>query len=175
MSISQFRKYAGEAIYGANDGIITTFAVVAGASGAFLGSEVVVILGIANLIADGFSMGASSYLSIRTERDVACRNTPHEVCAEELHNAIPRSFVTFGAFVCSGSLPLIPFVFGIGGTNPFLVSALAAGTAFFVVGGSRAFVTGRSFVISGLEMLLIGGIASAVAYGIGWGIELLIK
>ncbi len=64
-------KYIGDLIYGANDGIITTFAVVAGASGASLVPSVAIILGFANLLADGFSMGASNYLGKRSEHDYA--------------------------------------------------------------------------------------------------------
>lgn len=61
-------RVARELVYGAVDGLVTTFAVVAGAAGAGLSSRVVVILGLANLGADGFSMAASSFLGIRTER-----------------------------------------------------------------------------------------------------------
>lgn len=64
-------KYIGDLIYGSNDGIITTFAVVAGVSGASLAPSVVIILGFANLLADGFSMGASNFLSERSEADYA--------------------------------------------------------------------------------------------------------
>jgi len=49
-------KYLGSAIYGGLDGVITTFAIVAGVAGASLGSGIVLILGFANLIADGLSM-----------------------------------------------------------------------------------------------------------------------
>ncbi len=55
------------AVYGANDGIITTFAVVAGVAGAGLSPVVIVILGIANMIADGLSMGIGDYLGERSE------------------------------------------------------------------------------------------------------------
>jgi hypothetical protein len=56
-------KYLPDLIYGANDGIITTLAVVSGVTGAALSSTVILILGFANLVADGFSMGASNVLS----------------------------------------------------------------------------------------------------------------
>ena len=62
-------RYIGDAVLGGTDGIITTFAVVAGAAGANLGIEIVLILGIANLVADGLSMSVGSYLSKKTERD----------------------------------------------------------------------------------------------------------
>ena len=61
------RHYLGDLVYGANDGIITTFAVVAGVAGASLSARVVLILGFANLLADGFSMGASNFLAIRSD------------------------------------------------------------------------------------------------------------
>lgn len=56
-------------IYGAIDGAVTTFAIVAGAAGAGFGDSVVVIMGLANLFADGFSMAVSNYLGIHAERD----------------------------------------------------------------------------------------------------------
>jgi VIT1/CCC1 family predicted Fe2+/Mn2+ transporter len=62
-------RYLRDAVYGAIDGAVTTFAVVAGASGASLGDTIVVIMGVANLIADGFSMGVSNYLGSRAERE----------------------------------------------------------------------------------------------------------
>lgn len=65
-----FRKdYISEFVYGGIDGAITTFAVVAGAEGANLGIAVVIILGLANLIADGFSMSVGNYFSTKAERD----------------------------------------------------------------------------------------------------------
>lgn len=55
-----------DAVYGAVDGAITTFAVAAGARGAGLSASIVLVLGLANLLADGFSMAASNYLGTRT-------------------------------------------------------------------------------------------------------------
>ncbi|MBI1936078.1 VIT1/CCC1 transporter family protein [Candidatus Woesearchaeota archaeon] len=62
-------QYLGEFVYGAIDGTITTFAVVAGAAGAALSPGIVVILGFANLLADGFSMASGNFLSERAQRD----------------------------------------------------------------------------------------------------------
>ena len=64
-------KYIKSTIYGGLDGIITTFAVVAGVAGASLPSGVVLILGIANLIADGLSMAIGDYLSTQAEQEYA--------------------------------------------------------------------------------------------------------
>lgn len=62
-------KYIGPAIYGASDGIVTTFAMVAGVADAQLDPKIVLILGSANLFADSFSMAVGDYLSEKSERD----------------------------------------------------------------------------------------------------------
>lgn len=56
------------AVYGATDGIITTFAVVAGVAGAGLSPGIIIIMGLANLVGDGLSMGISDYLGERSEQ-----------------------------------------------------------------------------------------------------------
>lgn len=62
-------QYLGEMVYGGLDGIITTFAVVSGVAGAQLGTPVILILGLANLFADGFSMATGAYLSTKSEHE----------------------------------------------------------------------------------------------------------
>lgn len=61
------QSYLKDFIYGAIDGAVTTFAVVAGVAGAGLSSGVIIVLGLANLLADGFSMAISNYLGTRAE------------------------------------------------------------------------------------------------------------
>jgi VIT1/CCC1 family predicted Fe2+/Mn2+ transporter len=60
-------------IYGGIDGVVTTFAVVSGVTGAQLSSRVVLIMGFANLLADGFSMAAANFLGTRAEREERAR------------------------------------------------------------------------------------------------------
>jgi VIT1/CCC1 family predicted Fe2+/Mn2+ transporter len=62
-----------DVIYGAIDGAVTTFAIVAGVAGAGLSPFVIVALGIANVLADGFSMAAGNYSGTKAERDDARR------------------------------------------------------------------------------------------------------
>ncbi len=66
---SRFQDYLGEFVYGGIDGSVTTFAVVAGSAGANLESSIIIILGFANLIADGFAMSVGSYLSTKSEKE----------------------------------------------------------------------------------------------------------
>ncbi len=56
-------------VYGGLDGIVTTFAVVAGVAGADLATSVIIVLGVANLIADGISMAFGDYLGTKAEND----------------------------------------------------------------------------------------------------------
>jgi VIT1/CCC1 family predicted Fe2+/Mn2+ transporter len=62
-------SYLPDAVFGAIDGTVTTFAVVAGALGADLSTRVVLILGVANLLGDGFSMAAGNFLATRAMRE----------------------------------------------------------------------------------------------------------
>lgn len=218
--------YLPDFVYGANDGIVTTFAVVAGAAGALLSPGVIIILGIANLLADGFSMGASNFLSLRSGREFTAMQRKKEewevehfpeIETEEIRDILRRwglppatiepatqaiiqdkkrwidlmmreelelqeeesasplrhSMATFGAFVAAGSIPLAPYVFGVVPQSQFLVSGTAAAVAFFGVGAARVFVTGANPFRSGLEMLLVGGVASSAAYMLGWGVKTL--
>lgn len=160
--------YIGDIVYGANDGIITTFAVVAAAAGAGVSSTTIIILGIANLLADGFSMGASKYLSLRSEQSVNNAGVSHRI---PLHDG----FATFIAFVIVGALPLVPFLIPAATQDAFLISAIATGVTFFVVGAARSMVTTLNPIIAGFEMLVVGGVASAIAYYVGVWIEVLVR
>ena len=76
--LAKYQGYLGEFVYGGIDGCVTTFAVVAGAAGASLGSDVILILGFANLFADGFAMSVGSYLSARAQVDNYQKHKRHE-------------------------------------------------------------------------------------------------
>ncbi len=67
--LNRYQAYLGEFVYGGIDGSVTTFAVVAGSVGASLDSSVIIILGFANLLADGFAMSVGAYLSTKSQRD----------------------------------------------------------------------------------------------------------
>jgi VIT1/CCC1 family predicted Fe2+/Mn2+ transporter len=63
-------SYLRDFIYGAIDGTVTTFAIVSGVAGAELSSGIVIVLGAANLVGDGFSMAASNFLGTRAEQQL---------------------------------------------------------------------------------------------------------
>lgn len=66
-------RYLRDFVYGAIDGAVTTFAVVAGVAGARLATGVVIVLGVANLVADGFSMAVGNYLGTKAEDELRRR------------------------------------------------------------------------------------------------------
>ena len=70
--------YLADAVLGGIDGCVTTFAVVAGATGGALAPLVVIILGFANLAADGFSMAVSNYHGTRSARDLVSQTRRSE-------------------------------------------------------------------------------------------------
>lgn len=68
----------GDFILGGVDGVVTTFAVVAGSAGGRLPATVVIILGLANLVADGFSMAVSNYLATKSRLEQVIRRRADE-------------------------------------------------------------------------------------------------
>lgn len=81
LAASKQSSYLGDAVLGAIDGCVTTFAVVAGTAGAALPAQIAIVLGLANLLADGFSMAASNYQRAKSEHELLARAR----VVEEMH------------------------------------------------------------------------------------------
>ena len=161
--IAIFRHYIRDLVYGANDGIITTFAVVAGVAGGALSHAAVLVIGVANLAADGFSMGVGNFLSIRAHESAReAENLPEEEASPARHG-----LATFLAFVAAGSVPLYPYVLPGATDYRFAWSTVATMAALFAVGAARALVTADRWWKTGLEMLVLGALVAASAYGVG--------
>jgi vacuolar iron transporter family protein len=216
-------QYIGDMVLGGLDGIVTTFAVVSGVAGADLGSSVLLIMGLANLLADGFSMATGSFLSLRSEREYYAKEKSREawevekfpegekrelleiyrkqghsapdakklveikskdpqrwvdtMMVEELgmlpdeRTPLRSALATFTAFVLAGSIPLVIYLIGLIAPVPsqpaFFISLGMSGVALFVLGAAKVVVTHRNPLRSGLEMLLVGGLAAGVAYAVG--------
>lgn len=211
-------------VYGGLDGIITTFAVVAGVAGASLEMRVVLILGMANLLADGFSMAVGDYLSSKSENEydsgiqgkqraeiladpeVAASQLQERYVAEgfapadaqtlvqtlskydrqfaeffmekrqeEAENTIPplqNAIVTFFSFLFFGLVPLLAYVFTLIfpplREQAFLLASVLTAITLFILGALKSVITRTNWLKSGLEMLVIGGLAAIVAYLVGF-------
>lgn len=217
-------KWLPDFVYGGMDGAVTTFAVVAGVAGAQLSTAVVLILGFANLFADGFSMAVGKYSSDRAEKqriqrrrvqlDEAIHNHPDEEREElakvlkgrgfkeaNLKNAVQvissnkivwidtmmrhkyhliddhidplkGGISTFVAFNLVGFIPLAGYVLNpILGLSPdmiFLWTVTATLFALFIVGGIKGKLLKQNWALSGLETMVIGGMAASIAYLVGY-------
>lgn len=216
--------WIGDIVYGGHDGIVTTFAVVAGTAGAGLPAGVIIVLGLANLLADAVSMGAGSFLSLRSERDQYDRlykeelreiKTDPEVEREEIRefyeakgftgkdlervvtvitsdkkvwaetmmreehgmlpeageNAVLHGFATFMGFVVFGTVPLLPYFWGlftgIAGENDFSIAIIGTFLALFLIGITRSLVTRQRMIRGIVEILIIGTATASIAYGVG--------
>jgi VIT1/CCC1 family predicted Fe2+/Mn2+ transporter len=162
IGVEMARHYMGDLVYGANDGIITTFAVVAGVVGAALQPRTALILGAANLLADGFSMGAGNFLSIRSEEAVLVARGEPARAPFPLRHAL----ATFLAFVIAGSVPLLPYTFAAP-EHRFALATASTLLSLFAVGALRSLVTDLRWWRAGLEVLGVGAAAAAVSYVVG--------
>jgi VIT1/CCC1 family predicted Fe2+/Mn2+ transporter len=160
------QKYLQDVVYGATDGMVTTLVVIASVTGAAMPTAVILILGIANLVADGFSMGTSNVLSVRS--------TVTAIARPSLAEASRRGLATFVAFVIAGVLPLSVYLMPLAQHLRFPVACMVACCALFVTGACRALFSDRAWLTAGLEMLGLGALATAVAYGIGAGAAALV-
>jgi VIT1/CCC1 family predicted Fe2+/Mn2+ transporter len=216
-------QYIGDLVYGGLDGIITTFAVVSGVAGANLGTGIILILGVANLLADGFSMATGAYLSTRAEQEYYAKEREREawevehfpdgeraelyelyrekgyseeetnqmlsiltrdqkrwvdaMMIDELgllkddSNPLFNGLATLIAFIVAGVVPLLVYLAGLVILIPpqvaFPISVVLSGLALFGLGATKVLVTHQNPFRSGLEMLLVGGLAAVVAYAVG--------
>ncbi len=161
------KHYLRDAVFGANDGIVTTFAVVAGVAGANLSLNTVLILGFANLFADGLAMGLGNYLGIKSELEIAPK-----IKQTQMLSAIKRGLATFIAFAFAGLFPLLPYLFSL--PQAFKLSIIFTVLSLFVIGSFRSMITKKNWFSSGIEMLAIGATAATVAYLTGGIINKLI-
>lgn len=217
-------NWISDFVYGGIDGAVTTFAVVAGVEGASLSLPVILILGFANLFADGFSMAVGKYSSDKAsiesynrikaiEYNHLTERRDHEIgeITEILHgygfkgqdldravevivanpdawvdlmmrnefnltqenvNPIRGAVITFTSFLAIGFIPLIAytfnFLFKLSPQNVFWVTVMATLGALFTVGAVKSKFSVKKWFWSGLETALIGGVAAAIAYGVGY-------
>lgn len=160
---SKFRLFLPQIIFGGIDGLVTTFAVVAGAAGASLSVQTIIILGFANLVADGFSMSVGSFLSKQTEMDMAKLDNQNLPFFEGL--------ATFLSFNIIGLIPLLafilPFTSNYSNNSKFIISAILTLIAFVVIGYFKSKVSNKSMLKGIGETVLLGGIAASLAFFAG--------
>ena len=156
-----FGHYLRDMVYGALDGVITTMAILAGSQGASLSARVGLILGLANLIGDGISMGASNYLGMRSEIE----QTGGSLAAEAPWR---HGLATVAAFIVVGSFPL--FAYLAAPLTGAAIFPLAVGFSVVALAGAgivRAVFVRKTAWRSAIEMLVVGSLAGGAAYLVG--------
>ena len=120
-----------------------------------------------NLIADGISMAAGSYIGIKSEKEYedSSNHVKHHFDSSIFSHVI----ASFVPFVLIGSIPLMPYLFGV--DKEFMMSFALLLVTLFSVGCVRSFFTRRNMILSGLESLAIGGLSATAAYFIGYLIK----
>lgn len=164
MKKAEKATFLRDIVYAANDGLITTFAIVAGVVGASLSSRVILILGFSNLFADGFSMASGNYLGVKTEEEF--NDSQNKKSSYYEGSPLKHAVVTFTSFNIAGFIPLLPFLLDM--ENAFMYSMLVVGISLFLIGAGRSRYSQKGFIYSGFEMLLVGGFAAFVAYSVGF-------
>jgi VIT1/CCC1 family predicted Fe2+/Mn2+ transporter len=207
------------AVLGVNDGLVSNFSLVMGVAGGTGDPDIVLLAGVAGLMAGAFSMAAGEYVSVRSQRDVyehqmrleraEIEMWPEEEEEEliliyqakglsqgEAHLIAKRvmadpkvaldtmareelglnpsglgspwgaCFSSFAAFVTGALVPILPYIFGAE-TLAVLLSAILSAGALLSVGGVMAWLTDRSAIWGALRMVLAGGAAAAVTFGVG--------
>lgn len=216
-------KYLKSIVYGGLDGIITTFAVVAGVKGASLTPNIILILGFANLFADGISMSVGDYLSTKSEQEYNKEERRREIwefenypqgeinemvefymekgmssedanivvptmakykdlfidhmMVEELgileddESPIKNALFTFFSFLICGFVPLATTVYSLYFpdiiNDTFTISSIMTAVMLFILGYAKGIVSGVNKIKSGIEILLLGGLAATAAYFVG--------
>lgn len=155
--IGLLRYYLSDIVYGATDGVVTTFTIISGVEGAQLTTQTAVILGLVNIFADGLSMGASRFLSIRAE-------TATQALSSGYKKPLSHASATFLAFVALGGVPLISFLIPGFSKHRFLISCVMTSMALILIGTLRSLSTKERWLRSVLEMLVIGGFTAILAY-----------
>ncbi len=158
-------------VYGSIDGIITTFAVVSAVEGGALPVIIILIMGFANLFADGFSMAASKYLSDKAELDQDPKLAKHV-------KPLLGAWSTFIAFIILGSVPLSAYVIqpwlNLSGEFTFKLACVLTLLALFFVGFCKGYFVKKNKFYEGFETMMVGAIAAGISYGIGFYIESLL-
>ncbi len=132
-------------------------------AGGALSDTAVLIVGIANLAADGVAMGVGNLLAIRAhESALAADGRPEEEAYPWKHGV-----ATLVAFVAAGAIPLVPYVLPIAEGQDLPWSATLTLAALFGVGVARAAVTSDRWWRTGVEQLLLGAVVALAAYGAG--------
>lgn len=170
-------KCVPDFIHGGIDGLVTTFAVINGAIGMGLNLKTVIILGIINILADGFTIAKGKYISAKAEVDIYAMEGK-----KRLLSPIESAMIIFFSFMVCGLVPIIPLVLkmnndgnvpiksGLGCLNDvyYIMMCVFSLLTLYIMGYFKGVKTFKDPRKSGLEILLMGSGAAFIAVTIGY-------
>lgn len=150
-------------LLGGVDGVITSFAIVAGTHAGEMTMDTLWVIGISSLVADGLSMGVSEYLSSSTA----------SAKGEQLQNAndahpLSLGLACFFSFVVCGVVPTVLYALTSG--RLFAVAMFSL-VELMLLGAARTLFSRENIMWGLLQTASLGAAAGAVAYGVGVGIH----
>ena len=207
-------------IFGANDGLVSTLAFVAGVFGAITNPSIILLSGVAELFAGTISMAVGSYQSSKSELEVLEKENQRKkvkkgttaeeerkelikfyeaegfkkgeadaivdrivkekelptqagtleelgLAPEELGSPVKAGVLCGVSFGLAALVPILPFVFPLSRWDALIASVIGTLVTLFGVGAMKTIFSRKSWVRSGLEMMVIGASAAAITYMIG--------
>lgn len=219
-------SYIREFIFGFNDGLVSTLALVAGLTGAIVESQVIIIAGIASAIAGAISMALGAYISSKSQKEVYLREIEEEkghiekapktelkqlcsiykkrgfsdkevqiICkgltrnkkrwlqvmtqellgfTEEFKDLKKITLIMGISFILGASIPLVPYLL-FNTTTALTFSVIVCIIALFLAGIAKTKFTGLSWIKSGIEMVIIGCVATVVSYYAGYLVGIIVS
>ena len=147
-------SYVRASLLGAVDGVITSFAIVAGADALTSSVQTVLVVGSSSLLADGVSMGVSEFLS----------STSEQVLQKNSTSPIVLGAVCFTSFVVCGFVPLCTYLV----FESLLVTSALTLLELVLLGSVRTAFTHEQLLVALTQTTVLGVFAGSVAFGVGW-------
>lgn len=169
-------------MYGATNGAITTFVIIAAVVGADLPTTVAPVLGLANLFANGFATAARRYTNTKLARDNYDRSHTKAVWAADItakeydlsrcmRSPTQAALNTFATFILCGLIPLVAYLLA---PTKLTVCVVATACALFAIGAVKSRYSLTAWWRSGLDTVFFGMGAAALAFAAGHTMRLLI-
>jgi vacuolar iron transporter family protein len=167
-------SYFSDWVSGATSGAVTTFVVVAAVVGANQPAVVAMVLGLANLAAIGFATAARRYGNVKSAEDSnswhakPVRTAQNYDATVLVSSPVQAAVNTFAAFILFGLIPLITYLLA---PKEIALCIVATASVLFAIGAIRGRYTLTSWWRSGLDALLLGMCAAALAFAVGHSLQ----
>ena len=149
--------YVRSVMFGLEDGLVSTTGATVGVAAGTRDADVVLLAGVVVLAVEALSMAAGQFLSERTV---------HQVEPWHRDSLAVGTVLMFTAYIAAGLVPLAPVLL-MRSMSSVVVGAALAFPALFLLGWTKGRVVGVAPRRSGIEVLIVGGVAAAIGMAVG--------